>query len=94
MKKNVKTLKGNLQLFKALSSQTRTDILQLLIDNGPMNMTAIAEELNLTGGAITSHVKLLEGAGLIEIEKRVGKHGMLKVCSANVESFTVDIAAS
>lgn len=94
MKHNVKSLKNSLQLFKALSSQTRTDILQLLIDKGPMNMTAIAEELDLTGGAITAHVKQLEEAGLLEIEKRVGKHGMLKICQANVEPFTVDIAAS
>jgi len=94
MKRNIQSLKDGLPLFKALSSETRIAILELLMNKGPMRMTAIAEALKITGGAITSHVKSLHDAGLILIEQRGGKHGVQKICTANVEPFAVDIKAS
>ena len=93
MKRKIHSLKDGLPLFKALSSETRIAILELLMNKGPISMTAIAQELNITGGAITSHVKLLHSAGLLSIEKRGGRHGILKVCTATVEPFTVEIPA-
>ena len=93
MKRKINSLKDGLPLFKALSSETRVAILELLMNKGPISMTAIAQELKITGGAITSHVKLLHTAGLLSIEKRGGRHGIQKICSATVEPFTVDIPA-
>lgn len=77
------------QLFKALGSQTRISILELLLDKGPLSMTAIAREMGITGGALTSHIKLLQDAGVIDIEQRGGKHGVQKVCRVNKLRFTV-----
>ena len=94
MKRKIQSLQEGLPLFKALSSQTRINILELLMKKGPMNMTAIAKDISVTGGAITTHVKLLHEAGLINIDQRGGKHGLLKICSANVEPFTVDISVA
>ena len=94
MKRKIESLQEGLPLFKALSSQTRVNILELLMDKGPMNMTAIAASLKITGGAITSHIKLLKEAGLINIEQSGGRHGLLKTCSANVKPFTVSISAA
>lgn len=68
------------KLFKALGSQTRINILELLLDKGPLSMTAIAQEMGITGGALTSHIKMLHEAGIIDIEQRGGKHGVQKVC--------------
>lgn len=71
------------QLFKALGSQTRINILELLIEKGPLSMTAIAQEMGITGGALTSHIKMLNDAGVIDIEQRGGKHGVQKLCRVN-----------
>ncbi|NLC33037.1 MAG: helix-turn-helix domain-containing protein [Clostridiales bacterium] len=94
MKRQIGSLRDGLQLFKAMSSETRIGILELLMNKGPLSMSVIAQKLKLTGGAITAHVKQLQDAGLVSVEKRSGKHGTLKVCSATVEPFAVDVTAS
>ncbi|NLD34401.1 MAG: helix-turn-helix domain-containing protein [Clostridiales bacterium] len=94
MKRVIRSLRDGLPLFKALASETRIAILELLMKEGPMRMTAIAESLKITGGAITSHVKLLNEAGLLQIEQRGGKHGIQKVCSASVPNITLDVRES
>ena len=91
MKRVIRSLRDGLPLFKALASETRIAILELLMKEGPMRMTAIAESLQITGGAITSHVKMLNEAGLLKIEQRGGKHGIQKVCSATVPAVTIDV---
>ena len=54
-------------LFKALGSDVRIDILNLLMKNRQMNLNEIATALGITNGALTNHIKLLEGSGLISI---------------------------
>ena len=94
MKRNIQHLREGLPVFKALASDTRVAILELLMSKGPMRMTAIAESLKITGGAITSHVKALHEAGMINIETRGGKHGVQKICSAVTDSIAVDVKGS
>ena len=83
-------LRDGLPLFKALSSETRIAILELLIKEGPMRMTAIAESLEITGGAITSHVKLLHEAGLIQISSAAASMAFRRY-AVNVPNITVDV---
>lgn len=80
---NINSPQEGFQIFRALGSQARVNILELLLEKGPMSMTNIAQEMGITGGALTSHIKLLEEAGIIGIEKRGGKHGVQKVCRVN-----------
>lgn len=87
---HIQTLREGVPLFKALGSQTRISILELLIEKGPMRMTAIAEELNITGGALTSHVKALNEAGILSIDQRGGRHGIQKVCRVNDERIIIE----
>lgn len=94
MKRSISNLRDGLPVFKALASETRISILELLMSKGPMRMTAIAESLQITGGAITSHVKALHEAGMINIETRGGKHGVQKICSAVTDSLAVDVKGS
>ena len=84
------TLREGLPLFKALGSDTRIAILELLTEKGPMRMTAIAEELKITGGALTTHVKMLNEAGILSIEARGGRHGIQKICRVNDERIVVE----
>ena len=57
-------------VWKALSDPTRRFILDLL-RSGPANTMAIVEEIpELTHNAVINHIKTLEAAGLIRVERR------------------------
>ncbi len=94
MKRNIQNLREGIPVFKALASETRIAILELLMKHGPMKMTAIAESLQITAGAITSHVKAMHEAGMISIETRGGKHGLQKICSAVTDPLAIDVKGS
>ena len=88
--KHLHSYREGLTLFKALGSETRIRILEMLIEKGPQFITAMAKELKITGGAMTAHVKMLHEAGMISIEKRTGRHGIMKLCSINNEGIVVE----
>lgn len=87
----IKDLINGLEIFKALSSEIRIHILEMLADNQELNLNEIAKRLNLSNGAITMHIKKLEDSGLIEISTSVGKHGIQKVCYLNKDKLMVDL---
>jgi len=64
---HIKTLDEGLELFKALGSNIRIEIIKLLRENNGMNMNDLATALNVTNGALTSHIKKLQDCGLISI---------------------------
>lgn len=57
---HIKSLDEGLELFKTLGSSVRIDIIKILMKNSRMNMNELASELNITNGALTSHIKKLE----------------------------------
>lgn len=83
-------LREGLPVFKCLSSPLRISILELLMRDGPMSMTEIAERVGVTGGALTPHIKQLSGCGLICIQFVSGRHGLQRVCAANECRILVD----
>ncbi|ANS76665.1 ArsR family transcriptional regulator [Paenibacillus yonginensis] len=87
----IKDLMSGLDIFKALSSEIRIQILELLASNQALNLNEIASRLNLSNGAITMHIKKLEDSGLIEINTSVGKHGIQKMCYLNKDKLMVDL---
>ena len=48
---HIKNIDEGLNLFKALGSEIRIEIVKLLLINKEMNMNEIATSLNLTNGA-------------------------------------------
>lgn len=88
---HIKELRSGLSIFKALSSEIRIEILELLTEYDSLNLNEIAEKLGLTNGAITMHIKKLEESGLIDITTAVGRHGIQKICYLNEEMLTVDL---
>lgn len=76
---------------KALGSQTRFDILQLL-SKDEMDISRIAESLNQTEANISAQVKHLENADLVECYYKPGDHGVRKICSTKVSQITINIA--
>lgn len=87
----IKDLMSGLDIFKALSSEIRIRILELLAQNQAMNLNELAGKLNLSNGAVTMHIKKLEESGLIEINTSVGKHGIQKICYLNKDKLMIDL---
>lgn len=87
----IKDLMSGLDIFKALSSEIRIQILELLSRNQSLNLNDLANRLNLSNGAITMHIKKLEDSGLIEIHTTGGKHGIQKICYLNKDTLMVDL---
>lgn len=52
-------------IFKAASDPTRRAILSLLARHGPLKVTAIAGQFDLSLNAISKHIKVLETARLV-----------------------------
>ncbi|GIP21583.1 MULTISPECIES: transcriptional regulator [Paenibacillus] len=87
----IKDLMSGIDIFKALSSEIRIQILELLSKNQALNLNDLATRLNLSNGAITMHIKKLEESGLIEINTSVGKHGIQKMCYLNKDKLIIDL---
>ena len=85
----IPSFRAGLPVFKALSSETRLSIMELLQQEGPLSITAIAEKLKLTAGTLTPHIRALQDCGLISVSMTEGKHGTLKICSVAVSSIVV-----
>lgn len=88
---HIKNIDEGLNLFKALGSEIRIEIVKLLLINKEMNMNEIATSLNLTNGAVTSHIKKMEECGLIKIDSDSDGHGNQKMCSMNLDKILIDI---
>ena len=76
---HVKNLDEGLEIFKALGSELRINIIKLLQENHEMNMNELATSLGITNSALTSHIKKLEESGIIKVMKERGSHGNQKV---------------
>ncbi|MCR5740594.1 MAG: winged helix-turn-helix transcriptional regulator [Lachnospiraceae bacterium] len=87
---HITSLDDGLELFKALGSEIRIQILNILMENGPMNMNQLASQLNITNGALTGHIKKLEDCELITISNESSGHGNRKICSVKQDKLLVD----
>ena len=88
---HVKNLDEGLEIFKALGSELRINIIKLLQENHEMNMNELATSLGITNGALTSHIKKLEESGIIRVMTERGSHGNQKVCKVAVDKIVVDV---
>lgn len=87
----VEGLREGLDIFKTLGSDVRMKIVELLADHGTMNLNEIASALELTNGAVTSHIRKMEEAGIIRIDQDYSGKGNQKVCSLQVDQLLVNI---
>ena len=53
------------EILKASADPTRRAILTLLAQNGPTRVTEIAARFEMSLNAVSKHIKVLEGAGLV-----------------------------
>ena len=88
---HITSLTEGLEIFKALGSDVRVEILNILLENNNMSMNELANRLNITNGALTSHIKKLESSGLITTSSESAGHGNQKICSVHLDKILIDL---
>ena len=88
---HITSLDDGLEIFKALGSDVRIQILNILLENSNMSMKDLANHLNITNGALTGHIKKLENCGLITTSAESIVHGNQKICSIHWDRIIVDL---
>jgi predicted transcriptional regulator len=88
---HIKNLEEGVNIFKALGSEIRINIIKLLMENKEMNMNELASKLSITNGALTGHMKKLEDSGIVKILPEYSGHGNQKVCRVNLDKILVEI---
>lgn len=88
---HIKSLDEGLEIFKALGSNIRVEIIKALRDNNGMSMNDLAARLNITNGALTSHIKKLEDCGLISVTSESASHGNQKICTVHLDKILVEM---
>lgn len=58
-----------MQIFKALSSDTRFHVLELILENEPVCICELDEMCSRDRSVISRHIKKLDDAGIIKTEK-------------------------
>lgn len=71
------------EIARALSSELRLQMLQI-IESQPMNISEIAEKVQIPISSTAAHIRVLESAGLVVTTNQPGKRGSQKVCVLKV----------
>jgi len=66
------------QIFKAIADPTRREIFHLLIMGSALSITQLSSHFDISRQGITKHIKLLEDAKMVNIEKQ----GRERICYA------------
>lgn len=69
-------------VFQALAHPTRRDLLEAVVER-PERIGTLAEPFDVSLAAISKHVAVLEGAGLVEVEA----DGRIRRCHSNAAPF-------
>ena len=71
-------LKDILKVAEALANETRLEILQALKDHREINHTELAKLIDKSPATVSSHMKYLVRAGILEDVKLKGLRGRIK----------------
>ncbi len=91
---HIENFEDGIELYKALGSEIRVEIIKLLIQNKNMSMNELAGKLGITAGALTSHIKKLENCGLVTTSGEAAGHGNQKICSVPIDKILINIVPS
>ncbi|RKI94284.1 winged helix-turn-helix transcriptional regulator [Parablautia intestinalis] len=91
---HIKSLEEGLEIFKALGSEVRIEIIKILSESQGMNMNELAAKLNITNGALTGHIKKLEDSGLVHVSNESAGHGNQKKCSVCLDKILIEMGSS
>lgn len=88
--RHIEHLEDGLEIFKALGSGVRIKIIQLLLQQ-PMSMNELAAKLEISNGALTTHIKKLEDCGLLTTSTESAGHGNQKICKVIQDRLLIDL---
>ena len=88
---HIKSIDEGRNVFKALGSDIRIDIVKVLLNENGLSMNELAERLKITNGALTSHIKKLEEAGIVRVSSDSSGHGNQKVCSVHLDKILFEL---
>ncbi|MBN8195624.1 ArsR/SmtB family transcription factor [Thalassospira povalilytica] len=66
-------------MFAALGDPTRLAIFDRLADGKPRSISVLSDDADMTRQAVTKHLRVLEGAGLVQSHK-VGRESQYAFC--------------
>lgn len=81
---NADSLRNSVQIFAALGDRTRLDLVARLSAAGPLSITRLTAGADVTRQAITKHLHILAGAGLVR-DIRVGRERLWEVETRQLE---------
>jgi DNA-binding transcriptional ArsR family regulator len=81
---SAESLRNSVQVFAALGDRTRLDLVARLSAAGPLSITRLTAGADVTRQAITKHLNILAGAGLIR-DIRVGRERLWEVETRQLE---------
>lgn len=67
-------------VFEALKDENRQELIIQLVCYGPQSMGNLTESSHLSRTAVSHHLKILERAGIITVEKK----GTTRICRHNL----------
>ena len=76
-KRKIDSTRVNAQIFAALGDETRLVLVKKLCAGTPCSISQLAQDSHLTRQAITKHLRVLEGAGIVRSE-RAGRESLFK----------------
>lgn len=84
-----------LEKLKVINDNTRLTIIKLLAQNGTMCACKILEELNITQGTLSHHMRVLKEAGIVTCKKD-GKwchYTLVRESISNLAGYLLDICS-
>lgn len=81
---NAESLRNSVQVFAALGDRTRLELVARLSATGPLSITRLTAGADVTRQAITKHLNILAGAGLVR-DIRVGRERLWEVETRQLE---------
>lgn len=88
---HITSLSDGLEIYKALDSEVRIEILNMLMEDNTISMKELAGKLELTNGALTSHMKKLENSGLVILSDVTTGHGNKKTYTVHLDKILIDL---
>ena len=88
---HIEKFEDGIELYKALGSEIRVEIIKQLVTSNGMSMNELAGKLGITAGALTAHIKKLESCGLVSISNETVGHGNQKICSVHIDKILIDV---
>ncbi len=74
-----------IKVASALSSSLRFKILCLVNEKGALDIEQLSKELGKSKADVSTHIRLLERAGLLRTSYISGKRGVKKICNSGVK---------